>query len=156
MSKNETKVIALNTILRTLKSGDFGDRAKGIPPTKPVVQTIEPGSVFQASMSAKSGENKSEYETLMAQGAIRDWNAQDEAVLNRMSNIVGGGEFTEPLDNGNGGNGNKQTTAGKRKAATAAAKITEGTGGLAGEDNKVKKTGAEGGDGGDGEGEDVV
>jgi hypothetical protein len=94
MSK-ETKVIALHVIQRTIKPGEYGDRGRGIPGTKPEIQTIEPGSVFMASNELKRGERESEYDSLLKSGAIRDYTKEDHAVFSRLSNVIGGGEFDE-------------------------------------------------------------
>lgn len=80
-----TKVIAMNTILRTVKPGDRGDKSKGIPPTKPEVQEIKPGTTFMSSGK--------ELESLRASNAVRDWSAEDERILNNLSNVIG--EFEE-------------------------------------------------------------
>ena len=94
MSK-ATKVIALNVIQRTIKAGEYGDRARGIPGTKPEIQTIEPGAVFMASNEVKAGHRRSEYDELLAAGAIRDYTQADHAVFSRLSNVIGGGEFED-------------------------------------------------------------
>lgn len=94
MSK-ATKVIALNVIQRTIKAGEYGDRARGIPGTKPEIQTIEPGAVFMASNEVKAGHRRSEYDELLATGAIRDYTQADHAVFSRLSNVIGGGEFED-------------------------------------------------------------
>lgn len=94
MSK-ATKVIALNVIQRTIKAGEYGDRARGIPGTKPEIQTIDPGAVFMASNETKPGHRRSEYDELLAAGAIRDYTQADHAVFSRLSNVIGGGEFED-------------------------------------------------------------
>lgn len=47
MAKSLT-LIAINQIHRTLKAGEVGDKSKGIRPTPPKIQIIEPRSVFNA------------------------------------------------------------------------------------------------------------
>lgn len=94
MSK-ETKVIALHVIQRTIKPGEYGDRARGIPGTKPEIQTINPGTVFMASNELKRGERVSEYDALTSSGAIRDYSKEDHAVYSRLHNVIGGGEFED-------------------------------------------------------------
>jgi len=91
----KAKVIALNTIVITTSEGQRGDRAKGDPGVRPQTMTIPPGTTFMADTVKHRGQAKSQYDELMAAKAIRDWSEEDEAALNRLSNVVGGGEFTE-------------------------------------------------------------
>lgn len=81
---DKTKVIATKTIVRTVKPGTRGDSSNpaGI---RPETQTINVGAVFMTT-----GKEEKE---LRAQKAIRDWTAEDERILNSLSNVIGGGEF---------------------------------------------------------------
>lgn len=63
MSDNRT-VIAVTVISRTVEPGKPGDRLKGIRPTPPKIQMIQPKTVFQT-------QSKEEFDDLMAMGAIR-------------------------------------------------------------------------------------
>jgi hypothetical protein len=113
-----TKVIALNTILRTLKPGVHGDKAKGIPATKPEVQEIKPGTTFMSSGK--------ELEALRAAGSVRDWSAEDARILNNLSNVIG--EFeTEDEGEGDSTASTKTTTktSGKSTKDKAAASSTD-------------------------------
>lgn len=148
----KTKVIALNTIVKTVKAGVRGDRNKGDPGTKPEVMTIEPGTTFMADTVRHGGSLKSEYDELKASDSIRDWTQADEDALSRLSNVVGGGEFTDnfkvsetvvsanegqqslpdPAGTGtNAASGVKKSTppAPKQAAAAAAGKETGNAGG---------------------------
>jgi hypothetical protein len=157
MADQKIKVIATNTIIKTVKAGVRGDRNKGDPGTKPEVLTIEPGSVFMADNVRHGGALRSEYDELLASGSIRDWTQEDEDVFKRMSNVIGGGEFTdnfkvsETVVSANEGqtvtedpSGTGQNTAAKKTTAPAAKKkLTEGeiaaANAKADEDAKVKE-----------------
>ena len=63
MADNRT-VIAVTVISRTIEPGKPGDKQKGIRPTPPKVQMIQPKTVFQT-------QSKEEFDELMSLGAIR-------------------------------------------------------------------------------------
>ena len=147
MSESKIKVIAMNTIVKTVKAGVRGDRNKGDPGTKPQVLTIEPGTVFMADNVRHGGALVSEYDELMASSSIRDWTKADEEALNRMSNVVGGGEFTdhfkvsETVENANQG---QQTLADPSGTGQQSVKKTTAPAPkqpAAGDDNKAGKGG---------------
>lgn len=73
------RVIALNTIHRTVEPGDPGDKNKGIAPKKPKVEILKAGDVFETSGV--------ELEELKEAGAIRKWTprtAAGEAKINAL------------------------------------------------------------------------
>jgi len=82
MSNPRYKVMAITSILRTVKPGEHGDKIKGVPPTKPVTQDIPPGAIFIA-------KDKGEYDSLKAAGAIRDYSNADEAERIRLTTVTG-------------------------------------------------------------------
>lgn len=61
-----TKVITINEIHRTVQPGQLGDKAKGIPAVKPVIQIIPPGTVISSE-----GEELKEFRRLKAVRDIR-------------------------------------------------------------------------------------
>ena len=69
----KTRVIAVTVIHRTVENGVRGDKAKGIAPIKPVVKIIKPGTIF--------GVTASEFEELMATGAIRVPDKNEKVVV---------------------------------------------------------------------------
>lgn len=80
----KTKVIAKTVIHRTLEPGKPGDKSKGISPTKPKIQVIQPGTVFQT-------RDKAEYDELMGAGAIR-LPEKGEKVAVDIENVVPDGD----------------------------------------------------------------
>lgn len=157
MSKKETKVIALNVIQRTIKPGEFGDRAKGIPGIKPVIQTIDPGAVFMASNEVKPGQVRSEYDELLRSGAIRDYSAEDHAVYSRLSNVIGGGQFEEDEGTAAVTTKTEKVIKPKKPAKEAAAAEGDGKGAIKSKaPAKDAPAGESEGDGEDGEANDVV
>jgi hypothetical protein len=66
------RVIAVTVIQRATKPGVRGDKSKGIAPIRPEMQTIKPGTIFNASTVVKQGMSRSEYDELLAAGAIRE------------------------------------------------------------------------------------
>jgi len=115
-----TKLIAMGQIIRVTEPGEHGDRAKGVPAKKPKVQTIMPGTVFMSS-----GE---ELKALREANAVRDWSEEDEKAFSRMSNVVGGGEFDEAINQ----NADRNDTSGSTASMKATSTKSGGTAGQAG------------------------
>lgn len=93
----QKKVIALNTIQRTIKPGKH--KTADSPAVKPELQTINPGTNFMVEDTPAEGRSKSEYQELKDAKAIRDWSQQDEDALRRMSHVVGEYSTDELGDN---------------------------------------------------------
>lgn len=113
MSSNKFKVVALAVIERTIKAGQHGDKLKGIPPVKPEVQTIEPGTVFLC-------KDDKEYNRLKDLGSVRDYNADDARAYKNLSHVVGEYEEDDGEGEGNGSNEDSGTAAVKKVSAKAA------------------------------------
>ncbi len=131
---SEKKVIAVTNIHRTLVPGEPADKSKGIGPKAPKIQVIQAGTIFMASTEERKGYEQSEYDELMALGAIRE-PEKGEKVAVSVENIVA-----------ESGDGSKTTTTKTTKSTTAS-----GTGSPAGK-GSTAKTGGEGKDSGDAKG----
>lgn len=83
----QRKVIALNTVHRTIEPGKH--KTADSPAVKPKTQEIKPGTNFLADDEPKEGRAKSEYQELKDAKAIRDWSRADEEALRRMSHVLG-------------------------------------------------------------------
>lgn len=79
------KVIALNTIHRTIEPGKEGDKNKGTAPVKPKIQIITAGEAFESS-----GE---ELQQLKDAGSIRKWTPKTAAGERKINALL-----TDPVE----------------------------------------------------------
>lgn len=132
----DKKVIAVTVVHRTLAPGQPGDKSKGISAKPPKVQVIQPKTVFMVSDDAREGYDQSEYDELLALGAIRVPD-KDEKVEVSVENIVtddAGGKATKTTKtttksgSGSTGKGSTASTGGEGKQSGDAkgAKAGEG------------------------------
>lgn len=131
------KVIAVTEIHRTIAPGEAGDKSKGIRPKPPKVQIIAPKTVFMASTTKDRDDDTSEFDRLLAVGAIRE-PEKDEKVAVNIENIV-------PDDDANAKKTNTKKAVNAKSSETTGTKAGENKGsGSAGGSTTTKPTGSKG------------
>lgn len=136
MAEGKTKVIAKTVIHRTLEVGKPGDKSKGIRPTPPKVQIIQPKTVFMT-------RDKAEYDALLEAGAIRE-PEKGEKVAVDIENVNTSDDT---------GSGAKKTAAKKTTNTTKSTKTTKAASGGAGSGDGEGSGSGDNGGSGDGDGD---